>query len=454
MQYDDCKAKTKKWNHFAQVDTLGSFDFYTTIIFLDSIRSDDLYELQKDLHYLVGSNDFSEVEQFTPNQYTQLAKLLPLAAHEYTHFVDATSTLWGLQHLNRMNDAYNSDNRRGGKESTFYKAKEFYDHIRGIRLPNYYTVTSQSALNNRPWQSNITIGRIFSQQGRPSSRPVLFSWFSNNQGDPLVRSPISTVSLLEASAMAQEILMHINLIENTDADFKLVEYSAFARRTLDHLYNPEITEYSVCVHTLANRVGCKDIISAFALCAFLTRLVLNFPRSAFDKILKSCQIADILKIPKGHDFERAIADGIKHKDIGILFFLLCNALPKNTHKNPQKMKEALYSAINAIGVEYEFVKNEAQNEARILFESMKSSSIKSISTLANAGYDNFKRIGFDQVGLDFNRINLPPAFLGDSSKLSVFGTVDNMLSKLDLDECFDELFEGQSWVERFSEACL
>jgi hypothetical protein len=236
MLYDDFKAKTKRWNQFSQVDTLGAFDFYTSIISLDAVTADDISASLATFD-ISDSSPAELLESLTPAQYQRLSKILPLAIHEYTHFIDATSTVWGLRHLHLMNEAYVSDERRGSKEENFFKAKKFYDHVRAIRLPNYYTVTNSSQQNIRPWHSTISIGRLFTKDGGISKRPVLFSRFANAKGGILVRSPISTVSLLEASAMSQEVMAHASLLNKTEAGFRLVEQAEFSRRILNHIYN-------------------------------------------------------------------------------------------------------------------------------------------------------------------------------------------------------------------------
>lgn len=212
MNIHEFKAKTKKWNQFAKVDTLGAFDFYTSLISLDALSATDISSIRSAFPHQGDIVAAFEANKFSPEHYALLSKVLPLAAHEYTHFVDSTSTLWGLHHLRKMNEAYLADDRLGGKEADFYKAKNFYDHVRGIRLPDYYTVINPNAENSRPWRSEITIGTIFSKLGELSDRPVLFSRFSNCHDEPLVRSPISTVSILEASAMAQEMILQAALI--------------------------------------------------------------------------------------------------------------------------------------------------------------------------------------------------------------------------------------------------
>ena len=442
MNFDDYQNKTKKYNLLKKVDILGSFDFYTYIISLESLTEKHISELRK-----VG-----QTRDLTIEQYELLVKILPLAVHEYTHFIDTCSTLWGLRHLKLMNDAYQSE--ASGKEEMFINAKKFYDYSRCIRLPDYYTLVDSLAENTRPWESAITIGRIFNANGEISSRSVLFSRFTNSKNEFLVRSPISTVSILEASAMAQELITHISLVSSLREDNRIVEQSNFSKKTIDYLYNSQITEYSVCVHILANKLQCKDVFSAFKLCAILTRLVLNFPLSALKTVADKSPIADILKIDKGHDFEKAVIDGLNNGDLGVLFYLLCQVLPDGSHETKAAAHLVVQEAIKSLGLDYKVLEDEAREEAKLLFSEISMSEIPSIALISKAGYTNFGKIGLNQEKLSFKDLNVPPAILGDSTEFSIGSPHDNSLSGIDLEKLFNELYRGQSWVERFSEACV
>jgi hypothetical protein len=100
--YRKFKEKNAKGNQLSAVDVLGSFDFATNLISLDSIEA-------KDLSSLVMNR---EEDSPLPDEIVfGLRKVLPLAIHEYTHFIDATSTVWGINHLSKMRFAYECDDR-------------------------------------------------------------------------------------------------------------------------------------------------------------------------------------------------------------------------------------------------------------------------------------------------------------------------------------------------------
>lgn len=453
MNHSEFKAKTRRWNQFSDVDTLGSFDFFTNIISLDAVRKEHL-DIARSSFLDASLEDFLE-QKLNPDQYSALAKFVPLAVHEYTHFVDSTSTLWGLRHLELMNQAYLSHTRYGGQETEFYSAKKFYDHVRNIRLPTYYTLVEKGPVNSTPWRYEITLGKTYDSDGKISRKPVLFTWFNNHEDVPIARSPISTVAVLEASAMAQEIYSQAILINRTEDDFKLIEGHRYTEGMLSYLYNREITEYSVCLHLLANQLGSKDAAYAYPLCGALTRLVLNFSKNSFFALKKRCQIHKILNVKKDEEFVIRIREGLANYDIGILFYLICRALPANlNYYDHSNIDVGIDTALNALGIAREELLRDALAERDKIVSNVIKSPIKPLSILCRAGADNFGRIGISDPHLKLGSLNLPPVLLGDSTEALIFPSPKNSLGNFDIDQCFDELFSGQLWVENFTEACL
>lgn len=453
MLFAKFKNQTARRNLFAKVDILGSFDFYTSLISLESLSARDIQEMHnafrgESIAKIIGNGALS------PDQYTWAAKILPLAAHEYTHFLDATSTLWGFRHLGLMNEAYLSSDKYGVPESHFSKAKHFYDHCRRIGLPSYYIVVNSGVENIRPWQSKMSIGHLFSSAGAPTDTPILFSRFSNFHGDLLARSPVSMVSLLEASAMAQELLLLSTLIQLTEPDFRLVELRHFSQRTVDYLYNPEITEYSVCAHILANQQKCSDILATFRLCAIIVRTLLNLPEQSIQKIADSCPIDQLLKSPDDIAFAKGIRNGLRHGDLGVLYYLICTALPERSYVSRGAAINGVNEALRILGADFENVRSEATTRAAELCADIVNTTIQPISAIAKAGYDNFQKISNSEPELNFAALSLPPSLLSDSSVSIIFDADGNMLKDFDFENCFDQLCAGQSWVERFAEACV
>jgi hypothetical protein len=455
MEVSEFQHKTRRWNCFSATDTLGSFDFYTSIVALDSLTSTDVSIAQQKLQEFSRNRAIDSEVSLDSDSYCQIAKVFPLAAHEYTHFIDATSTLWGLKHLKMMKEAYESNDLTGGSESDFHKAKKYYDHIRMLRLPKYYTLRNTSSSNTKPWRYEFSAGLLFDSKGFSSDRTVVFTRFSNSNGDFLVRSPISNVSLLEMSAMAQEVLTNVFLLSNADNDFRAVEGAFYSEKLMRYLYNPDITEYSVCVHLVANSLRLNDVLMAFEICAALSGIILNVPEDYFSTIAANCPIADILEKPSGHQSVEYFKNGLLSCDHGTLFYLLCRALPKDDQISTQSIQGFAESSAERVGIDTQEMRSKAMLEADEIYQQIKATIIPDIARLAEAGYANFKKIIRGRGSLPFTQLHLPPVLLSDSTSSVIFPSESNQLATFDIDSAFTFLYEyGQAWVERFSEACV
>jgi hypothetical protein len=297
------------------------------------------------------------------------------------------------------------------------------------------------------------MGKQFGLDGKIAENPILFSHFSNAHGELLARSPVSTVSILEASAMSNEMVIRLALINNLDENERLVESGIYQREALNYIYNQNITEYSVCVHIVANQLQCKDLFAAFQICSIITRLVLNFPKALLDTVAESAEIHELLGISEGHEFEIRMRTGIKSHNLGILYFLICNALPKDTAESRAKMIAGIETALSKICLSLDLVAKEASKEIEEIAGELNSSKLKAIKILSESGVDNFRKIPLTSTNLDLSKLSLPAAYLGDGTEVSIFKNENSLLKNVSIEEIFDELYEGQEWVERFSEAC-
>jgi len=451
MNVDYFRQK-EKTHILAKVDTLGMYDFHTSTIYRGGVEPAQINALSA-----IAANPIRVLGQanLTFDQYSLLSSIFPLVTHECTHFIDATSTLWGLSHLQKMAMAYTSSIEYGGREHDFVRAKIFHTHLRCLRLPKYYTVVNDEVECTTQWRKPlITGGIVFSGNGSISDKPILFARFSNREGVFLARSPISMVSLLEASAMAQEIFNKMALIDRLGEDHKVIETASYSKKTIDYLYNHELTEYSVCVHLVANHIECADVIFAFYVTAALVRTALNFPRKAFDRVIESCDFEALLGTPVEHGFIDRLLEGLKIQDPCILFFILCNALNKESLRSPGKTKEAILVALSTLGIQEHELEEWILEEAKNLSDEICSGQSNSVALLARVGRSNMKEIENISFILPWHKLQLPPLFLEDLTQWTPFASAANEFSKSDFETFFKEMVEGEKWVNGFSEGCL
>jgi len=440
MTYEKYKVQNAKSNILSKIDILGSFDFTTCLISLDSVESDDMKILSN-----------KELQSTEIN--FKYRKILPLAIHEYTHFIDSTSTVWGINHLAMMNDAYLSNDKINRDETLFYKAKKFHNHLTKIKYPKYYTTISNLEKQDK-WGAYPTIGILFDSNGAVTDESIMFLRFSSLNREEIARSPISAVSILEASAMAQEVLIEINLLNQLSKDDLAIEQKFYLDKIMSVIYNKELTEYSACVHMLANQQQCKDIIQAFFLVSIITRIVLNCTEEVFNKIIDNDKLTNTFDFPETEPFFTRLKDGLKHKNIGVLYYIIVFGLPDNSYLNEKFAISGLEKSLNNLGIDIDFIKQSAINHIEETSTKLMESNLSSIVQIAESAKNNFDTIDIILPILEFDKLNLPKVILGDSTEVLIFNNQDNSLSQFDLDKCFDELAEGESWVHRFSEGCV
>ncbi len=453
MLFEDFKKTRDRANTLSQCDVLGSFDFYTSIVSLDSLTANDFEEMLKQKDSVIKAH--KEKSFISYDAYKALERVQPLAFHEYTHFFDSTSTLWGARYLQLMNLAYTADDQRyGGTEKDFHNAKKFNDLIRFARLPKYYTFKSNVNDESLPWVCRESIGNRFSNNGEVSKYPIIFTQFFNSKGELLVRSPISTISILECSAMAQEITTKMALISMLDDEQRTVEMHMYTERLKNYIYNKDLTEYSVCAHLIANKFKETDVAKVYSASALLCRLVLNTPKAVYTQLESEYDFTSLWG--NSEDVKlwiEKVRSGLRYQEPGFLYYLLCTAMDDKAFKSEEEFNNKILKALESLGLDYEALKKESEREFLEVMEKAESSQVNTISMLATAGKQNYLSTDWGNSYIELPNYQIPRALLGDSVEVQLFLADSNRLRDIPLDDIYGELVEGQLWVERFVEAC-
>lgn len=448
MPLSQLKETSSRWKILSKVDQLGAVDFWTLTVSLDSLVPQETSGLTvKDIQ----SAD-SPILNFS--EYQRRKKVLTLAAHEFTHFVDATSSLWGLRHLAFINACDELDMR---DERQFHALKDSYDYMRSIRLPDYYTTVDRNLPTHRPWRSDVTSGVLFSKEGKVTDRPVIFVNFSTADQKRFVRSPLSMVSLLEASAMAKEIEVRFGLLQRLAENERTVELRQVNEELFSYLYNPKITEYSACFHLMANVQNEKNIETVSRGVGVLARTVLNVPVIAFNTAVKNVQAYSSAMNLAINDLEvERIRLALEQCNRGALFFLIAVLLPKKILQSQKNFYVGLETALKKIGLSFEKLRRAAFEEAKVLQNTLVKSNLASIKVLAKCGHDNFTQIFPNGLNYQLEKFSLPPALHGDKemTPYTFNPSEHNPLARFDIGAAYDELIQCQLRAENFAEACI
>lgn len=442
MSLKDFKETSSRWNCFKKTDTLGRFDFCTNIVSLESLHPQNVHNI---------SVDQMCVDPIEFETYQRYSKAFPLIAHEYTHFLDSTATVWGFNRLTLMESAYTCplDN-----EHKFKVIKEFYDYCRRIKLPDYYTTYDKSVNAERPWKYFVTCGVEFTNIGTPSKRPIAFVRFFNADDEAITRTPISMVSLLENTAMAEELEVKAALVERLMGE-KSIEAYVLQKELMDYIYNPELTEYSVCAHLLANRQDCKDARVAFHCSGIISRLTLNATPMVFTTVRRN--LDPYLRrygIPKDSPPHRNIKAALKEENHGILYYLIAMQLPDGCLDTLQTFVFGLASSLRVLGIPVDTYMHHARDSVKQSADKLKNSRSEYFKVLAESGLDNFEKLSKLGSPLVFSDFSLPPAILGDLSHYQFNPAEGNRLKDIDLEDMYSEMVKGQVRFEQFGMACF
>jgi|GEM_PF-6661209 len=434
-------------------ETLGSYNFFTQIVEFTSLSEVDLDKL---VELYREHKESGNTIQFSDELYSLVVRVHPILAHEYTHFIDATSTVWGLRLLRDIYFAYNIQ----ANESQYFHAKHAADQVKKIKMPSYYSTSEESVSVDVPWRYQITCGSIFDQNGHPSKRQIPFLRFLNSSNEPFARCPISLLSMLEASATYQELNSFSAALRLLPEDKKLVENALLEERFLKRLYNRNFTEYSVCTHFVANWHAIKDAAPAYHLTAAFVRLSLNIATSDISKFSISKEVSSIIfpgQFPQRNEVEEKFNASLKEGDRAVLFTVLVRVMKAIFPLNKsfkEAYRDVLASALQHFDLELSDIESNSRSEYLKLHEEFRGLKLVP-EALSNAIFHNFNT--FDEIyspDIKFPQMQLPPAFYADLKQRPSFLGQSKNFGTFNLEDHADALYPHVMWMTDFSDACI
>lgn len=431
---------------FSQVDTRAYFDYQTYTLHLSEVT-------KKSGEATIGYLFNKPNKVISNEEYFVMSDALSLLTHEYTHFIDFSSTIFGLEHIGKLAAAAASEHTRD--EYEFYHAKKYSDHLRTLRPSKYYDQKFNSNIPREQWGTILSSGVLFNSSGKPSSRPITFIRFLTPENIQIARSPISPISILEASAIAQELLAEIELARKSEDPE--IKYRDINQKNIDFLYNASLTDYSVCAHLVANSIACKDILMVARILAVLTRVVLNTPPAVFDDINRTIDKTPYFLSLKGVEGEAAvkgrIRSGLKYRDLGTLFFLMTCCMPK-APTSPEEFGEFIYTTLSLTGYSAGW-REKSKQHALQLNRFIQSCGVNHLAVVANCGVNNFEKINNSRYGIDISDLHVPPCFIErDAEKLSIPNSPINNLANQNIEEMYELGSQIELWVDKMVSACI
>jgi hypothetical protein len=191
--------------------------------------------------------------------------ILPLLHHELAHFIDHTSTNWGIRNLVQLANAAQA--RTSQNEFHYKQVLDWYRHIKSIKFSRYYTEIADPGVHrNIVWGYQFSCGTQFSNSGLPDElNPVVFTRFfepiPEHEGihrRPLVRVPFSVGSLLEVNAVASSNAIYeaglqaqVAFAGNAFVDKEFCK-AELTEELACRLFDTNRAIYSIAAHCVAN----------------------------------------------------------------------------------------------------------------------------------------------------------------------------------------------------------
>ncbi|MGS0743274.1 hypothetical protein ACVBEF_15825 [Glaciimonas sp. GG7] len=232
----------------------GHYDFFTGIITLDK------YE-RADLPMIVSALTAVPSPVITSQTIDQ-REIRALVKHEVTHFLDQTTTNWGLEFLVRKCQLISAIKK--GSDPTI-PLQVYLLNVAELQMHDDLVRTHKAGALT----SCETVQHVLKYEVRHGA--VILISFCHN-GDIIHDVPLSMLSLLEANAIANEYLSRLDDLTEMPAETKQAA-NATVERKLDKLLNDAtLSEYSVII-TLAKIHF--DYLSVTQLLRFVSVLI-NF----------------------------------------------------------------------------------------------------------------------------------------------------------------------------------
>ncbi|NJL22057.1 MAG: hypothetical protein HC895_16585 [Leptolyngbyaceae cyanobacterium SM1_3_5] len=435
---------------FANLEAIGSYHDFSQLVFLDYLDEESFLQLLQSFQSNTEGDRNAQKAALQAN-YESMARFYSTCVHEFTHWLDHTSTLWGQKQLVLIYNAINAWTNQNEQE--FYRIAIANSERQRARLAIYYTEkykTDQQQASVTRWQYEYGSGLEFGIDGRPrADRPFVFTIFSNSRSERIIRVPFSMFALTEANATYAELKVKSQSLTLLDENFRLVGQRRLEQEIQQNLYNSELAIYSVATHCLANSVEIDECFRAYEFSSALATLCLNLSQNVF----YSLSVPDEFNVwgDRVHALQELV-------DPGFAFFVIAKQAPKV--KNEVSIEQWLEEALsNAKLPNLETIKSSAVAQMRELdSEILEGDHADQLRSLLSVGRANFVQRGiWGQNVLSMETLNktsimLPPIVLGDGYITPVVATTIPTSSQA-LQQWIEQTAKIEVSIDKFIRAC-
>lgn len=280
-------------------------------------------------------------DSFSGEPTVRWKNLLPMFRtlfHEYTHFLDMTTTTYGLSLLVEIftgatafsdgkDSMYDNGASRTRRAITDLERDEMHARVLGSYRKTWgYKEWYANAKSQKEDTARLLTGTIFLN---PETKKQ-FAW-----------APYSIPSIMESNALANEIFFCQAYFKSEipEEQHRHTLMQGISKEILDLIYNEQYCIYSVCFHRCANQTKEKNIIDASRMSALICELCLDAAPLTLANISPPEKTLALIR----PDLRGRVIDEIRSGSRTILFFLLTLILThsKNGIKNHIELKKEL-----------------------------------------------------------------------------------------------------------------
>lgn len=242
----------KEKNILCSPDVEGFLDYVTSIVNFRKYEGRHKGLLRKAIQPKPGSNnvDFTLIEAFK------------LIVHELTHYLDLTTTVWGVEFLLRRDIALSSISDVGSEavDVSMLNVSEILMHEDLVK------VHRSVRLENLKLKHAVT----YSEKYGPMIMVHMFK-----HGDLVAEVPISMLSLLEANAVANEMFAEVKWITTVCGGLSDFHEQRIASRLDEIIKDPSRLEYNILHLLIKVHFDRLDFLSRLGFSVAIFNFTLN-----------------------------------------------------------------------------------------------------------------------------------------------------------------------------------
>lgn len=235
------------------------------LVYLNAYKSTDIY---------INDSSIDKIER-----RRRVIRAFRTAYHEYTHFLDFTTSSYGLNFMDVLFAAA-EDYTKGCKSPLDSPSALELIHLCADMDKDEMHSQQKRAEVGQPWEYRNAPMDSRRSENDPEVYMTIMTMYSkrvNGKLNEFARAPLSILAMLESNAVFNELFFAhaANVTEESSVIQRSQEVEKFTQESLNFFYTSSFLTYSTSVHFVANSLNETDIVIAAGITSYLTRFCLD-----------------------------------------------------------------------------------------------------------------------------------------------------------------------------------